>query len=91
MGNQQPEYLLKKEQKEKETAAQRRNVKVKKLLRWIIYVTILILVVFGIFKLTVKTSGPVLGEYFKAQSREHIKPGDSHPDYNSNPPTGGWH
>lgn len=28
---------------------------------------------------------------FPAQSRDHINPGQPHPPYNSNPPTGGWH
>jgi len=28
---------------------------------------------------------------FPIQSREHIKVGESHPAYNSNPPTSGWH
>ncbi len=35
--------------------------------------------------------GPIPGEFFPAQSRDHIRPGDQHPAYNSNPPTGGWH
>lgn len=28
---------------------------------------------------------------YPIQSRDHINPGDPHPPYNSNPPTGGWH
>jgi Protein of unknown function (DUF3105) len=41
----------------------------------------------------VDTSGTVLEnvQTFPILSREHINPGDSHPAYNSNPPTNGWH
>lgn len=35
--------------------------------------------------------GPEGEQFFQAQARVHIDPGDSHPAYNSNPPTGGWH
>lgn len=34
---------------------------------------------------------PKPGEAFPSQGREHIAPGESHPAYNSNPPTSGWH
>jgi|SRR3989338_7866884 len=32
-----------------------------------------------------------VGEAFENQGQEHIKNGDPHPPYNSNPPTSGWH
>lgn len=35
--------------------------------------------------------GPEGQQFFQAQARVHIDPGDPHPAYNSNPPTGGWH
>ena len=31
------------------------------------------------------------GKSIPIQSAKHIQPGASHPDYNSNPPTSGWH
>lgn len=31
------------------------------------------------------------GKSIETQPAQHIQPGDSHPDYNSNPPTSGWH
>lgn len=37
-----------------------------------------------------KLNKPLIGEEFPIQSTKHIKEGDSHPPYNSNPPTGGW-
>ncbi len=32
-----------------------------------------------------------VGQVFENQGQVHIKIGDSHPPYNSNPPTSGWH
>lgn len=32
-----------------------------------------------------------IGEIFPDQGRPHIKAGEQHPPYNSNPPTSGWH
>ncbi len=32
-----------------------------------------------------------VGETFTSQGQEHIAEGATHPDYNSNPPTSGWH
>src|SRR6266498_134025 len=34
---------------------------------------------------------PPVGQSFPIQSRDHIEVGVTHPAYNSNPPTGGWH
>lgn len=34
---------------------------------------------------------PPVGQAFESQGQTHIKVGDSHPSYNSNPPTSGWH
>lgn len=37
-----------------------------------------------------KLNKPLMGEEFPIQSKAHIKEGEPHPQYNSNPPTGGW-
>lgn len=93
--NSQPEskneYFAKKEIREKTAMAAQNKKKVKKLITALIYLVILVVVVFGVFKLATKKGPPVPGEFFPAQSRQHINPGESHPPYNSNPPTGGWH
>ncbi len=34
---------------------------------------------------------PDRSQTYEIQSRDHIEVGASHPPYNSNPPTGGWH
>lgn len=37
------------------------------------------------------TTGDRPGKSIETQPAKHIQPGESHPDYNSNPPTSGWH
>lgn len=37
------------------------------------------------------SAGDRPGKSIEIQPSEHIQPGDSHPEYNSNPPTSGWH
>src|SRR3989344_6817567 len=85
------EYFAKKEQKEKEAAARQTNMNMKKLLRRAVFIVILFLAGAGIYKFAVRESVPVPGQFYEAQSREHIDIGVAHPVYNSNPPSGGWH
>lgn len=35
--------------------------------------------------------GQIPGERFADQGRDHISPGDGHPEYNTQPATSGWH
>jgi len=37
-----------------------------------------------------KLAEPLMGDEIQIQGTQHIKEGESHPDYNSNPPTSGW-
>ncbi len=66
-----------------------------KLLKWGIALVVLAALAWPVctyFKkaaITVKKPAP--GQFFAAQSRDHIDIGAEHPAYNSNPPTGGWH
>ena len=39
----------------------------------------------------VKLAKPLLGEKMPDMGAQHIARGQSHPEYNSNPPTSGWH
>ncbi len=85
------EYVAKKEQKEKEAHSQQTKKRARKAGRAVIYIIILLLAGFGVFRWTNKTSAPLPGQFYEAQSREHIDVGAKHSAYNSNPPSGGWH
>lgn len=42
-------------------------------------------------KLQGKVAAEALGEQYSDQGQQHITAGETHPRYNSNPPTSGWH
>lgn len=50
-----------------------------------------VLVAFALMTRQPKEDIPDVGEAITIQGREHIKVGVSHGEYNSNPPTSGWH
>jgi hypothetical protein len=50
-----------------------------------------VLFAIGIFLLVRTVMTPLPGKTFASQGNLHINPGDSHPVYDSNPPTSGWH
>lgn len=52
---------------------------------------ILFLILTGVFLKWLLTPGVEVGQVVEIQSRDHIKVGEVHPAYNSNPPTSGWH
>jgi hypothetical protein len=45
----------------------------------------------GLFFLIRTVNTPLPGQNYASLGNIHINPGDSHPVYNSNPPTSGWH
>ncbi len=53
-------------------------------------VTVVLLGV-GLFFLIRSVNTPLPGRAFASQGNDHINPGDSHPLYDSDPPTSGWH
>jgi hypothetical protein len=53
-------------------------------------VAAIVLGIGGVF-LYKSSTAPLPGERFASLGNMHINPGDSHPVYNSNPPTSGWH
>ncbi|PIR86482.1 hypothetical protein COU13_00675 [Candidatus Kaiserbacteria bacterium CG10_big_fil_rev_8_21_14_0_10_43_70] len=65
----------------------------KTLVKYGLWVLALVVIGYGIFLLA-QTAGPD-GEDFSTrydiQGRDHIADGASHPEYNSNPPSSGWH
>ncbi len=65
----------------------------RKAIRWGLALVLAGLALWAVFKIS-KGGAPAVPidvQFFPAQSREHIDEGASHPAYNSNPPTGGWH
>lgn len=63
----------------------------KKILFWIGGVVLVIGIVYGIAQLAKISEGERPGQAVAIQGREHIPVNASHPTYNSNPPTSGWH
>ena len=65
----------------------------KKILWIIIVVALLGLGGWGIVALLGQSTaqGQDMSVFYPAQSRDHIEVGAEHPEYSSNPPSGGWH
>lgn len=90
--------LTKKERREKRREEQRELQKLQQkkasrqgAVKWVVAVVAIILVIYGLFMLISRTTTPRPGESVAIQGREHIPVGSEHPEYNSNPPTSGWH
>lgn len=45
----------------------------------------------GVVWLIHLNAAPLPGTVYESQGNTHINPGDTHPEYNSDPPTSGWH
>lgn len=61
---------------------------------WIFLVAGVVLVGLIVLGALLISSGPkdqTTVSSFPIQGNQHVKPGDPHPAYNSNPPTSGWH
>ena len=61
------------------------------ILKWTIGIVLTIAVGYGVILLVRQSQQPLPGVAFAIQGQEHIAIGASHPEYNSNPPTSGWH
>lgn len=91
---QKNEYFAKREEKEKLAREEKSKRMAKRGMRWLTLIVITGLFVWWVydyFKTASLNNVNAPGEYFQAQSRDHIDAGSEHPAYNSNPPTGGWH
>ncbi|MDP2936738.1 MAG: DUF3105 domain-containing protein [Dehalococcoidia bacterium] len=61
---------------------------------WVFLVAGVVLVVLVVLGVVLLSSGPKEQATVRSipiQGNQHVKPGDPHPAYNSNPPTSGWH
>lgn len=61
------------------------------IIKWIVGILIAVAVVYGIVVLVRQSQQPRPGEAIAIQGQDHIAVGASHLEYNSNPPTSGWH
>lgn len=87
----QQDYISKKQERDRKLKSEQVRKNIKKSIKWLFGFAIMGLVVFGFYKLATKPTIPAPGESFTSLGQEHIQPGSSHPAYNSNPPTSGWH
>jgi hypothetical protein len=79
---------LKKQRFEARAAEQRRQ----RQWIWIAVGVIVAVLLVGVIVWSIqKTNQPVPGQAMPIQGQEHIALGQSHPPYNSDPPTSGWH
>jgi len=90
-------YELKKQEREHVRKERRKKLQLKKtskfFIRFALWAFIITAVGYGVFILA-KTAGPSEEDFslsYDIQVREHIAVGASHPPYNSNPPSSGWH
>ncbi len=85
------EYFEKKQTRDEELARNERIRRIKKVLKWFGIAGVVGIAGYWIFTTFNTPSGPLPGQYFQAQSQDHIAVGTPHDEYNSNPPTGGPH
>jgi len=79
--------------REKESAQVQRAKMRKSITQYAIWLLIIVAIGYGIFLLA-QTAGPDGEDFstrYEIQGRDHIADGAVHPEYNSNPPSSGWH
>ena len=98
MDETQTDTLTKKERNEldrtEKQKAQGQAIRIKKIKSWIPWIVFVAVVAGGIYWAAIsaqKSNEARPGESVSIVSREHINIGDSHEQYNSNPPTSGPH
>ena len=84
-------YNLQREEKQRLEEVKCKNQKIKRVVKWAVFVIIAAGGVYGLAQLFLGEVPKQMGELFAEQGRAHISEGTAHPAYNSNPPTSGWH
>ncbi|OGM99787.1 MAG: hypothetical protein A3B91_02175 [Candidatus Yanofskybacteria bacterium RIFCSPHIGHO2_02_FULL_41_29] len=89
------EYFMKKQERDEMVRVEKKKKMTKKTIQLFVILAIIGALAWPIYsyfnKAVEQANKPLPGEYFVAQSRDHITVGQKHEIYNSNPPTGGWH
>jgi len=90
-------YKLKNEERERarereRLSSQRKRVK-KSFTRYTFWILIVVVLGYGVFFLAQRAGpqGEDLSVSYSILGKEHIAVGTPHPEYNSNPPSSGWH
>lgn len=78
------------ERKEKQIAGIR-NRKIKTVVLWTIGFAAIAGMIYGLIRSANQSEQNRPGQAYAIQGQEHIAIGANHPEYNSNPPTSGWH
>ena len=63
----------------------------KKIIIWGLSIVLVVWLGYVISQSAKKSETNKPGELFASQGQAHIAFGSKHPEYNSNPPTSGWH
>ncbi|MBI3671615.1 DUF3105 domain-containing protein [Candidatus Azambacteria bacterium] len=63
----------------------------KMFFKWVLGIAFALSIVYGLFSAFRQDEKQISWNSFSIQGAEHIPVGTSHPEYNSNPPTSGWH
>ena len=90
-------YELKKQERERIRGKEHRRTQVDKMkktfMKYGLWILMVFLVGYSIFVLVdnQRPDGEDFSVSYDIQGREHIENGATHPSYNSNPPSSGWH
>ncbi|MEX2145128.1 MAG: DUF3105 domain-containing protein [Candidatus Spechtbacterales bacterium] len=82
---------LRRQEKQKFAEGELRKRTFKKISLWLIGLLVIGSSIYGLILLASKAEKERPGQSYSILGEEHIEVGASHPDYNSNPPTSGWH
>lgn len=63
----------------------------KRLAKWFVGVSVVAALIYVLAMSSRRSEEGRLGQAYPIQGTQHVVVGVSHPDYNSNPPTSGWH
>ena len=95
MNNLSPKEIYDQKKQEK-IGSEKKAGQFSKFKKFLVWLLIILIVGGGIYWISKRSSEKIAERkiyavFYQTQSRDHIAIGQSHPAYNSNPPTSGWH
>jgi Protein of unknown function (DUF3105) len=82
---------VRREERQNEKETTYKNRKIKRFLKWTVWIVIIAAILYGLVWATAKSVPKEMGQEYPNQGQEHIAVGATHITYNSNPPTSGPH